>query len=382
MRSFTSSLGDRWVRLVARYAVLDWLVVILFMVVASVVQSTQPHHALVNRSDDRQISFPLLPSQVGHYALLFWSTAAPMIVIFVVLLLRAALRHRRHSSAPSSSSSSSRSSSCNLLAAIWHELHQSYLALALALTSTTAATGILKQSVGRPRPNFYALCMWDENTMSCHNSTEHVNEAYRSFPSGHSSSSFAGLVFLTLWLLHLIRRSEEARALAALAASAHRGGGASAPLSMHQVDRELMHLHSRVLRTKTMGGGRASRMWLVYLCFLPVCVCTWIAMTRLVDYWHHFSDVLAGALIGSVFAWFNFHSKFERPSGLDAHEDEEFDEENEMFGLERVGAGVGTGAGAEERNLDHLALLTNGNDGRVSSSHAESTSFSLDVDDS
>jgi membrane-associated phospholipid phosphatase len=38
------------------------------------------------------------------------------------------------------------------------------------------------------------------------------------------------------------------------------------------------------------------------LCFIPTFVAAWVAITRTTDNWHHYSDVLAGSLIGSVCA--------------------------------------------------------------------------------
>merc|ERR1719319_1079827 len=50
-------------------------------------------------------------------------------------------------------------------------------------------TNILKIYVGRPRPNFFALCEWRDG--KCHANEHDARNAYKSFPSGHSSSAFS-----------------------------------------------------------------------------------------------------------------------------------------------------------------------------------------------
>jgi hypothetical protein len=55
--------------------------------------------------------------------------------------------------------------------------------------------------VGRLRPNFYAMCGFDASSLACTNGFEMEMEARMSFPSGHSSLSFAGAVCLVLFLL-------------------------------------------------------------------------------------------------------------------------------------------------------------------------------------
>ena len=40
---------------------------------------------------------------------------------------------------------------------------------------------------------------------------------------------------------------------------------------------------------------------------IPVSVALWVASSRLVDHWHHPSDILAGSLIGSISALTTFN---------------------------------------------------------------------------
>lgn len=134
--------------------------------------------------------------------------------------------------------------------------------LASSLSTVSAVTNVIKFVVGRPRPNYYADVLVNEQ------------DARRSFVSGHTSWAFAGQVFLSLWLLGKCRLH------------CQRSRRSPSPL------------------TRTV------------LSLVPTLVAVWIALTRLTDYHHHYSDVLAAACIGTVGACLvyrlNFPSIFDR----------------------------------------------------------------------
>ncbi|KAG0570222.1 hypothetical protein KC19_6G145200 [Ceratodon purpureus] len=70
-------------------------------------------------------------------------------------------------------------------------------------------TDAIKDGIGRPRPHFYARCFGSPLANATYDATGNVvcilppslmKEAYRSFPSGHTSWSFAGLGYLAMYL--------------------------------------------------------------------------------------------------------------------------------------------------------------------------------------
>ena len=72
---------------------------------------------------------------------------------------------------------------------------------------TTFLTDVVKNSVGRPRPDLIARCKPKDGTPehtlitigSCTETDHHVlHDGWRSFPSGHSSLAFSGLGYLAL----------------------------------------------------------------------------------------------------------------------------------------------------------------------------------------
>ena len=139
-------------------------------------------------------------------------------------------------------------------------------------------TEVFKLFAGRPRPNYWALV--DEG---------HEIDAYKSFPSGHSSVVFSGMMFLSLLI------SGELKVFA--------------------------------------GNGSLLRLCIALLPLVYACI---IGITRTRDYWHNFDDVLGGTLLGCVVALVTYLTKFKSLWGNYAGEvDEEDDLGNEAdeFGV-------------------------------------------------
>lgn len=142
-----------------------------------------------------------------------------------------------------------------------HLIHTSILGLVFSISISTAITVVLKNWIGRPRPDFLARCAPDpkkllagQNTYGvevCTGDWALVMEGLRSTPSGHSSLSFAALHYIVLWL--------------------------NAQLDV-------------------MGNG--SPIWKLVLCTSPDWLAVWVAITRTQDYRHHLADVVAGGLLG------------------------------------------------------------------------------------
>lgn len=88
-----------------------------------------------------------------------------------------------------------------------HQAHVSILGLFISMALTTFLTDVIKNSVGRPRPDLIARCKPKEDTPShtlltievCTATNSSVlQDGWRSFPSGHSSFAFSGLGYLAL----------------------------------------------------------------------------------------------------------------------------------------------------------------------------------------
>lgn len=169
-----------------------------------------------------------------------------------------------------------------------HKLHTALLALVTSVLTTLLLTDILKNGVGRPRPDLLDRCKPSLTTPSDGLVTVHVctetrghllQDGFRSWPSGHSSFSFAGLGTLALFL----------------ASQTH------------------------VLRPRANTTA-------VILCLAPLIGATMVAVSRLEDYRHDVFDVTAGSLLGFGVALFNWRRYYpsllarecDEPYGLSA----------------------------------------------------------------
>ena len=149
-------------------------------------------------------------------------------------------------------------------------IHAATCTLLTAIGISEFITQLLKYYVGRLRPNFYSMCNFNTATLTCTNTNIHlIYESRLSFPSGHASLSFCGAGCLVLYFI-----------------------GRCGYL------RNNRHNYSE---------GICKRKVIFLLSFTPLLLSTYCAASRLVDNWHHPSDVLAGMVIGLVCAIISYH---------------------------------------------------------------------------
>ncbi|KAJ6453637.1 lipid phosphate phosphatase 1 [Mycena vulgaris] len=144
-------------------------------------------------------------------------------------------------------------------------LHHGILALLAGRGMARLFTTVLKNRVGRLRPDFLARCKWDDAKMRCTGKMADVLDGRRSFPSGHSSAAFAGMTFLSFWL----------------------AGQTAAWCFQAPVP---------------AASLRSSRLGRFSLTLLPFWWAMFVAVTRLEDYRHHKEDVITGGIIGFLCA--------------------------------------------------------------------------------
>ena len=157
-------------------------------------------------------------------------------------------------------------------------MHAGTCTVLVAIGISELVTQTFKFYVGRLRPNFYAMCGFNTETLRCTASEEMQMEARMSFPSGHSSISFCGLICVVLFLLGRV--------------------GLGRP-----------NIGSRIASIR----GKIS----IVLSFTPLLLSFWCATSRLVDNWHHPSDIIAGSILGTVCGVISYHIWF--PHILSAH---------------------------------------------------------------
>jgi len=227
----------------------EWIVAIGCIIAASLVnQLVAPNQKLIiGGSHDEEMSYPLMPQQVPEGLLLGIAGVLPLIAVCVLGEMTAEPGQGRR------------------------DMHVNALMLVQSIGGAVLVTTVAKKQAGRPRPCFYAMCEWQNATepAGCTAKTHTEWEARQSFPSGHSSFSFAGLLFLSLLLIDKFKVMGKKRKL---------------PLSI------------------------PAAAWQLVAC-IPAFIAMWISITRVVDYWHNYDDILAGSVIGGLSATLAFNQR-------------------------------------------------------------------------
>ncbi|KGO71692.1 Phosphatidic acid phosphatase type 2/haloperoxidase [Penicillium italicum] len=155
---------------------------------------------------------------------------------------------------------------------LW-ELNCGILGLLLAQALAFVITQALKTACGKPRPDLIDRCQPRagskdlfpglSNSTICTGDPALLTDGFRSWPSGHSSSSFAGLVYTSLWL-----------------------GG-----KLHIMD----------------NRGEA---WKALLVMVPLLAASLVAVSRIMDARHHPFDVITGSMLGVVCGFVAYRQYF------------------------------------------------------------------------
>mmetsp|Transcript_27359 Transcript_27359/g.49693 ORF Transcript_27359/g.49693 Transcript_27359/m.49693 type:complete len:334 (-) Transcript_27359:790-1791(-) len=140
-----------------------------------------------------------------------------------------------------------------------HDTHAILCTTMVTIGVTEFWTKVFKSYVGRLRPNFYDFCGFDSATLSCTNGWDHEMEARMSFPSGHSSLSFCAMTVMALYLLGKVGLGKQ---------------------------------------RATNPPFFCSIKILAFLSVTPLLYSSFVATSRLVDNWHHPSDIVAGTMLG------------------------------------------------------------------------------------
>jgi len=228
----------------------DWAVIVVFGLLVLLAQFLRPRHQLIN-VNNLDISYPLKDETVPMWLLLFLTFGIPMLIFFVLYT-----RHRFFSwDSPEEQVRRNRA-----------ELYRAVIAFTFGLVTTLIATEFGKRLVGRPRPNFLAMSGYVPSDNVLVEPEWRVDDAFQSFPSGHASFSFSGLGFISMLLFY-----------------------------------------------KLFPSGRKqtnNQAWKVALCLLPLGFASWIASTRVTDFYHRCDDVVAGAILGLTVTLLAFYYQF------------------------------------------------------------------------
>ncbi|GLT48861.1 hypothetical protein SLA2020_224530 [Shorea laevis] len=235
---------------VARTHKHDWIMVLLLVVIDALLNFIEPFHRFVGEGMMTDLKYPFHQDTIPFWVVGIVVVLLPLIVFLIYYLFRKDV----------------------------YDLHHATMGLLFSVLITGVITDSIKDAVGRPRPNFFFRCFPDgkavfnnvTGNVVCHGHVKDIKEGYKSFPSGHTSWSFAGLTFLAWYMSGKIRAFDR--------------------------------------------RGHVAKLCIL---FLPIMLATLVGISRVDDYWHHWTDVFAGALIGSTVASFCYLQSFPFPNRED-----------------------------------------------------------------
>jgi len=320
-------VGVPSMRLVLSY-IFDWIVIICMAAVAGGWNYVEPFKRPFSPVD-LSISYPFQTKEkIPTWLLILCSLIAPAAIIMVVCLVFV----------PGPTATRGTPKSLIWRRKLW-EWHTGWMGLALSLATAFLITQGMKNLFGKPRPDLLSRCKpdldrirdfaittvgevfnpaWVLVTPGICTTTDNdlLKDGFKSFPSGHSSFSWAGLLYLTLFLAskfsvtipHLSPRlfsTNPAHTSAVSPSNLKR----QVILPVHKQESTLSAPNSvnsdeNVVPIRYQNA--APPVYTLVFVLIPICAAIYITSTRWTDFRHFGFDMLFGSLIGIICAWFSF----------------------------------------------------------------------------
>ena len=262
--------------------------------------------------DDPSISYPYKDRDtVSSGVLIIVSLVVPGVIIALISLLFV----------PGPTASKSTPKALIWRRKLW-EWNTGWMGLGVALAGASMVTEGLKDIYGKPRPDLLARCHPDLTKVAqymvgglglrfqeapvvvdwhiCLNTDASViRDGFASFPSGHSSFSWAGMTYLTLFLC-----AKFAISIPFLGQYAYSRRVSS---TFEDVGgRRSLASSSARDTVPPRNQAAAPPTYLLILAFVPIGAALYISGSRWADYRHHGFDIISGSIIGLLFAWLGF----------------------------------------------------------------------------
>ncbi|KAF2856068.1 acid phosphatase/Vanadium-dependent haloperoxidase [Plenodomus tracheiphilus IPT5] len=319
------------IRLITSY-IFDWIVIIAIAALGAGWEFVDPFNRPFSPVD-LSISYPYQTSEmIPTWLLVVVSLIAPAGIIFIVCLFLV----------PGPTAERGTPMSLIWRRKLW-EWNTGWMGLALSLATAFMITQGMKNLFGKPRPDLLSRCQPDLDRIQefaiggivgdsfnpnwilvtsgicTQTDDDKLKDGFKSFPSGHASFSWAGLLYLTLFLAskfsvaipHLSPRpySQNPAYTSAIAPSnLKKQNTASSTLPFHKQDTSLSSpaypTEDNVVPIRYQNA--APPVWTLVLVLVPVASAIYIASTRFTDFRHFGFDLLFGSLIGITCAWFSF----------------------------------------------------------------------------
>ncbi|KAI5083009.1 hypothetical protein GOP47_0002752 [Adiantum capillus-veneris] len=227
-----------------RFHLHDWLALIALAVIYGILNSViNPFYRYVGSPIIQDYKYPLKPNTIPGLAVPVIAIGIPLVIFIIYFLYMKDIT----------------------------DLHHAILGLLFTVVISAVITEAIKNALGWPRPNFFWRCFpdgierYNNDTfeVQCTGEQSVIKEGHKSFPSGHTSGSFAGLGFLSLYLAG----------------------------KLQMFDRR----------------GHVAKLIIVVL---PLIGALLVGLSRVDDYWHHWNDVFGGAILGLTMAILCYHHFF------------------------------------------------------------------------
>ena len=264
---------------------------------------------------DRTISFPYHEDTVSGAVLIIISLIAPGAIVFFVSLILV----------PGPTVPKDTPKSLIWRRKIW-EINTGWMGLGISLAGAFMVTEGLKKLYGKPRPDLIARCNPAVDNLSqfivgglypnlepmplmvsheiCRQpDIKILRDGFASFPSGHSSFSFAGLLYLSFFLA-----SKFSIYIPYLPATSPSDAFQSSHFSDYHRSRtnpsndDSENSSSIPLRNRSAAPPLPA----LILVFAPIGACLFVTASRFFDNRHHGFDIISGSIIGIFFGWFGF----------------------------------------------------------------------------
>ncbi|KXT07481.1 hypothetical protein AC578_577 [Pseudocercospora eumusae] len=323
-------MGHPSKKLIASY-VLDWVVIIAFAVAGAIFSIIEPHHrpfTLLNP----EISYPYVEEQITMWMLGVVAFLVPALLIAIITICFVPGKEVR---------------SVSTSAQVWKlklwELEKGLAGLCFSVAVAFFVTQGMKNMFGKPRPNMLARCEPDLSSIQdhivggygqdisirwtlvdigiCQSEDEtKLNDGFRSFPSGHSSWSWSGLLYLTLYFcskfaiglpsLPVVQqpstRQKRSSDHELLPLRSNRARGDSEDTKQEYEDQNSPADAISTSPLWVRNSAAAPPNYLIIPALTPVAVAVYVCSTRWAEYYHFGFDIIGGSLIGIVTAWLAF----------------------------------------------------------------------------
>ncbi|KAG7143529.1 Diacylglycerol pyrophosphate phosphatase 1 like protein [Verticillium longisporum] len=350
---FTKPHDRSWTASLICSYVFDWVVLVLVAGAGGGLHLIEPNKRPFSLVDPN-IAFPFTESEtVPVWLLLVLNLFVPALIILLVCLIFV----------PGNTIPEGTPKSLIWKRKLW-ELHVGLLGLALAIVGAWFITNGMKNMFGKPRPDLLSRCEPDLANFQqyiiggiasgsaaipsnlnleqlvglgmlvspdiCKNTdSSKLDDGFRSYPSGHSSSAAAGLIYLSLFLaskfavtIPFAANRGNATSQSAFPSRLQKGGSGLGPQDESLgtpgavAEKALAEHHKMVTALRRQAA--APPIYLLCIVVVPFFLSVFISGSRWFDYRHHAFDILFGYLIGvltSIFAFYYYHLPIRNGAG-------------------------------------------------------------------